>query len=56
MKNAGLNDDAVASRTLQSRKHIAELGDAHYGEIGPEIADPARDQYAAYLAKIGVRL
>ena len=54
MKNAGIDDDGIASRTLQSRKHIGELGDAHYGEIGPEIADRARDLFGAYLIKQGV--
>lgn len=54
MKNAGLSDDGIASRTLQSRKHIADLGDAHYGEIGPEISDPAGRLFEAYLVKQGV--
>lgn len=54
MKNAGLSDDGIASRTLQSRKHIGELGDAHYGEIGPEISDPAAALFDAYLIKQGV--
>ncbi len=56
MKNAGLSDDGIASRTLQSRKHIGELGDAAYGEIGPEISDPAMRQFEAYLNKIGAVL
>ena len=56
MKNAGLNDDGIASRTPQSRKHIADLGDAAYGEIGPEISDPAMRQFEIYLNKIGARL
>lgn len=54
MKNAGLDDDGIASRTLQSRKHIGDLGDHHYGEIGPEIADPAARKFEAYLVKQGV--
>lgn len=54
MKNAGLSDDGIASRTLQSRKHIGDLGDAHYGEIGPEISDPAARLFDAYLIKQGV--
>lgn len=54
MKNAGLSDDGIASRTLQSRKHIGDLGDAHYGEIGPEISDPAGRLFEAYLVKQGV--
>lgn len=53
MKAAGLSDDGIASRTIQSRKHIAQLGDGHYGEIGPEIADPAAQAYDAYLQRIG---
>ncbi|WP_312782059.1 hypothetical protein [Brevundimonas sp.] len=56
MKNAGLSDDGIASRTLQSRQHIAQLGDANYGAIGPEIADPAMRQFEAYLDKIGAVL
>lgn len=56
MKNAGLSDDGIASRTLQGRKHIAELGDSAYGEIGPAIADPAMRQYDNYLQKIGAVL
>ena len=56
MKNAGLSDDGIASRTLQSRKHIGELGDAAYGEIGPEISDPAMRQFDAYLSRIGAVL
>lgn len=56
MKNAEINDDGIASRTLQSRKHIAQLGDANYGEIGPEIADRAGRQFDAYLIKSGVVL
>lgn len=54
MKNAGLSDDGIASRTLQSRKHIADLGDNAYGEIGPEISDPAGRLFEAYLVKQGV--
>jgi integrase len=54
MKNAGLSDDGIASRTLQSRKHIADLGDAHYGEIGREISDPAGRQFDRYLVRQGV--
>ena len=54
MKNAGLSDDGIASRTLQSRQHIGQLGDAHYGEIGPEISDPAAALFDAYLIKQGV--
>lgn len=54
MKNAGIDDDGIASRTLQSRKHIGDLGDAHYGEIGPEIADRAGRAFDAYLIKQGV--
>ena len=53
MKNAGLSDDGIASRTLQGRQHIAQLGDQAYGEIGPAIADPAMRLYEAYLQKIG---
>lgn len=56
MKAAGLSDDGIASRTIQSRKHIAQLGDEHYGEIGPDIADPAALAYDAYLKKIGAGL
>lgn len=56
MKNAEIDDDGIASRTLQSRKHIAQLGDANYGEIGPEIADRAGRQFDAYLIKSGVVL
>lgn len=56
MKNAEIDDDGIASRTLQSRKHIAQLGDANYGEIGPEIADRAGRQFDAYLIKSGVTL
>ncbi len=52
MKNAGLSDDGIASRTLQSRKHIADLGDAHYGEIGREISDPAGRLFETYLVKV----
>lgn len=54
MKAAGLSDDGIASRTLQGRGNIAALGDAHYGEIGPEISDPAAARYDDYLQKIGV--
>lgn len=54
MKNAGIDDDGIASRTLQSRRHIGDLGDAHYGEIGPEIADRAGLAFDAYLIKQGV--
>lgn len=54
MKNAGIDDDGIASRTLQSCKHIGDLGDAHYGEIGPEIADSAGRAFDAYLIKQGV--
>jgi hypothetical protein len=57
---AGLGDDGTASRTLQSRRQVANLGDAHYGEIGPAIADPARDQLDLYveaeILKAGVSL
>ncbi len=53
MKNAGLSDDGIASRTLQGRQHIAQLGDQAYGEVGPAIADPAMREYEAYLRKIG---
>ncbi len=54
MKNAGLSDDGIASRTLQSRRHIADLGDNAYGEIGPEISDPAARLFEAYLDRQGV--
>lgn len=53
---AGLDDDMIASRTLQSRRHIKELGDKAYGEIGPEIADRGRDLMDAYLLQAGVKL
>lgn len=53
MKNAGLDDAGIASRTIQGLKHIADLSDNNYGEIGPEIADPAGRKYEAYLKKIG---
>lgn len=54
MKNAGLDDDGIASRTLQSRAHIGQLGDHHYGEIGPAIADRAMRQYDTWLINAGM--
>lgn len=56
MKNAGMDDDRIASRTIQSRRHIAQLGDANYGEIGPEIADDGARQWDAHLKRIGAVL
>lgn len=55
-KEAELTDDGIASRTLQSRKNIAQLGDNHYGAIGPAIADPARDKLNAYYRAKGMVL
>lgn len=48
-RRAGLGDDATASRTLQSRANVKAHGDRSYGEIGPEISDPAADQLDAWL-------
>jgi hypothetical protein len=48
-RQAGLSDDQTASRSLQSRRNIKDLGDKHYGEIGPEIADQARDLLDPYI-------
>lgn len=48
-RQAGLSDDQTASRSLQSRRNISDLGDKHYGEIGPEIADQARDLLDPYI-------
>lgn len=56
MTNGGLDNSQIASRTLQSRAHIAQLGDKNYGEIGPEIADGAGRMFEAYLDRIGARL
>ncbi|MBI1684424.1 site-specific integrase [Caulobacter hibisci] len=55
-RQAGLSDDQLASRTLQSRKHIKELGDRHYGEIGPEIADQGKDLLETYYRASGLAL
>lgn len=55
-RNAGLNDDQLASRTLQSRKNIADLHDKHYGEIGPEIADQGLALLEAHYRKMGIAL
>lgn len=54
MKNAGLSNDGIASRTIQGLRYIADLSDTSYGEIGPEIADPAARLYETYLRKVGV--
>lgn len=56
MTNAGMDDSQIASRTLQSRAHIKQLGDKNYGEIGPEIADAGAVQLDAYFRKIGAKL
>lgn len=48
-RQAGLELDEICSRTLQSRKHVMDLLDRHYGEIGVEIADAGRDRLNAYL-------
>lgn len=56
MTNAGMDNSQIASRTLQSRAHIAQLGDKNYGEIGPEIADAGAAQLDAYFNRIGARL
>lgn len=55
-RNAGLNDDQLASRTLQSRKNIADLHDKHYGEIGAEIADQGLVLLEAHYRKMGIAL
>lgn len=55
-RNAGLDDDGTASRSLQSRRNVKTLGDKHYGEIGPEIADRAAAQYDRWLIAQGVAL
>jgi len=55
-RQAGLSDDQLASRTLQSRKHLKELGDRHYGEIGPEIADQGKDLLEDYYLRAGINL
>lgn len=56
MREAGCGDDQVASRTLQSRKNVAALGDKHYGEIGPAIADQGLVLYEARLKAMGISL
>lgn len=56
MSNAGLSDDGIASRTLQGRQSIKDLGDKAYGEIGPQISEPQARLYDAYLQKIGASL
>lgn len=53
---AGFTDDMTASRSLQSRKNIQQLGDRHYGEIGPDIADQGAVLLEAYVQKLGVKL
>lgn len=55
-RNAGLSDDQLASRTLQSRKNIADLHDKHYGEIGAEIADQGLVLLEAHYRKMGIAL
>lgn len=55
-REAGLDDDGVASRTIQSRANVKALGDKHYGEIGPAIADPAALRLGAWLAEKGRKL
>lgn len=55
-RDAGLSDDMTASRTLQSRKNIKALGDRHYGEIGPEIADQGRELLEAHIKAKGLSL
>lgn len=53
---AGLKLDEICSRTLQSRKHVMNLLDRHYGEIGEEIADAGRDRLNEYLRTRNITL
>jgi hypothetical protein len=55
-KNAGLSNEQIASRTLQKLQSIVALLDAHYGEIGAEIADQGKVKLDAYLEGKGVTL
>lgn len=55
-RSAGLSDDQLASRTLQSRKNIANLHDKHYGEIGPDVADAGLALLEASFKKRGIVL
>ena len=55
-REAGMDDDQTASRTLQSRTSIKALGDKAYGEIGPAIADAAVAKLDALYLKIGASL
>lgn len=55
-REAGLTDDMTASRTLQSRKNIQQLGDRHYGEISSEIADQGRERLEAHIKAKGLKL
>ncbi|PIB96476.1 hypothetical protein [Caulobacter sp. X] len=55
-REAGLSDDQLASRTLQSRKNIAELHDKHYGEIGPAVADAGLVLLEGYYRTKGIKL
>lgn len=55
-REAGLSDDMLASRTLQSRKNLADLHDKHYGEIGPAVADAGRDLLEGFYRTKGIKL
>jgi hypothetical protein len=55
-RNAGLTNDQLASRSLQSRAQINTLMDRHYGQIGPEIADQGKALLDAYLEEKKVAL
>lgn len=56
MQEAGLDDTAKASRTLQSRANMANLADSHYGEVTPAIAQQAAARYDAFLISKGMTL